>query len=177
MARYQQKEQIERQNITENITKEKQKPVRSKLFLVAGLILLLFVSGIAGFLYFDHNEKDKITEVKKEKESAFAGEKKGEEAFGLPSIVVNLAGSNEHYVRVTCVLVFSKSNKKLAQELEEKNYVLCDTLIKTLRGKKAEEIQKDPAAKKLKDDLRQAMNNQLNSGKVNGIYFTELLVQ
>ncbi|HCJ79410.1 MAG TPA: hypothetical protein DHV84_05400 [Desulfotomaculum sp.] len=163
----------------QNITEEKQKPVRSKLFLVAGLVLLFFAAGIAGFLYFDHNEKDKITDVKKEKESAFAGEKKekGEEAFILPSIVVNLAGSSEHYVRVTCVLVFSKSNKKLAQELEEKNYVLCDTLIKTLRGKKAEEIQKDPAAKKLKDDLQQAMNKQLYSGKVSGIYFTELLVQ
>lgn len=176
MAR-RQKEQDKKQNITEKI--EKQKPGKRKLFLVAGFLLLFFISGIAGFLYFDRNEKDKITEVKKENKSAFAGEKreKGEEAFGLPSIVVNLAGSNEHYVRVTCVLVFSKSNKKLAQEIEEKNYVLCDTLIKTLRGKKAEEIQKDPAAKKLKDDLRQAMNHQLNSGKINGIYFTELLVQ
>jgi flagellar FliL protein len=74
-------------------------------------------------------------------------------------------------------LVFPKSDKKLAQELEEKNYILCDALIKTLRGKKAEEIQKDPAAKKLKDDLQQAINKQLFSGKVTGIYFTELLVQ
>lgn len=176
MAR-RQKEQNKKQNITEE--KEKQKPVRSKLFLVAGLILFFLIAGIAGFLYFGHNEKDKITDVKKEKESAFAGEKKekGEEAFSLPSIVVNLAGSSEHYVRVTCVLVFSKNDKKLAQELEEKNYVLCDTLIKTLRGKKVEEIQKDPAANKLKNDLQQAINKQLNSGNITGIYFTELLVQ
>jgi flagellar FliL protein len=174
MAR-RQKEQNKKQNIAE----EKQKPARSKLFLVAGLILFFFIAGIAGFLYFDHNEKNKTTGNEKEKKSAFAGEKreKGEEAFSLPSIVVNLAGSSEHYVRVTCVLVFPKSDKKLAQELEEKNYVLCDALIKTLRGQKAEEIQKDPTVKRLKDDLQQAINKQLYSGKVTGIYFTELLVQ
>jgi flagellar FliL protein len=172
MAR-RQKEQNKKQDITE----EKQKPTRNKLFLVVGLILFFFIAGIASFLYFDHNEKNKITGNEKAKESAFAGEKKEEEAFSLPSIVVNLAGSSEHYVRVTCVLVFPKSDKKLAQELEEKNYILCDALIKTLRGKKAEEIQKDPAAKKLKDDLQQAINKQLFSGKVTGIYFTELLVQ
>jgi len=153
--------------------KEEKKVAKGKLILVAGLILFFLAAGTTAYFLFAQEKSGNV----KEKTSPSASAAKKEEAFYLPSIVVNLAGEGGHYVRVTCVLVYPKGNKKLTSELEEKNYLLCDTLIKILRSKKIEDIQSDPEAKELREDLRQAFNQQLTDGEVMGIYFTELLIQ
>ncbi|HAU32315.1 MAG: Flagellar basal body-associated protein [Desulfotomaculum sp. 46_296] len=145
------------------------KPKKIKLFIAAGLILFL-IAGSAVYICFNHGLKSKIVGLKQNKKNA-------EQTVALSSLVVNLSGSGQHFVRISCVLVFPESNKKLAAELEEKNYILSDTLIKTLRGKTAEEIQRDPASKALKENLRQAINTQLTEGQISGVYFAELLVQ
>lgn len=168
----------EQHEVEINEEEKKPKASRIKIFIAAGLILSL-IAGSAAYIYFNHSLKSKIaglthSQLKQNKKSA---EKDAEGTVALSSLVVNLSGGGQHFVRISCVLVFPKSNKKLTQELEEKNYILSDTLIKTLRGKSAEEIQTDPASTDLKKSLRQAINNQLTAGQISGVYFTELLVQ
>ncbi|HAG11554.1 MAG TPA: hypothetical protein DCK76_09275 [Desulfotomaculum sp.] len=160
---------------------KKQKPSKIKLFIAAGLVLFL-IAGSAAFIYFNKGMKSEITGLvqfhKQDKKNAEKkSEKDAEEIAALSSLVVNLSGKGGHFVRVSCVLVFPKDNKNLAKELKEKNYLLSDTLIEALRGKSAEEIQKDPASKALKENLRQAINAKLTAGQISGVYFTELLVQ
>ncbi|MFA5385547.1 MAG: flagellar basal body-associated FliL family protein [Eubacteriales bacterium] len=172
------KEQDERETTKEE---RKQKPPKIKLFIAAGLVLSL-IAGSAAYIYFNQGMKSKIAGLahfhkQDKKNSENKSEKNDEEIVTLPSLVVNLSGGEKHFVRVSCVLVFSKSNKKLAQELEEKNYVLSDTLIESLREKSAKEIQSDPASKALKENLRQAINTKLTAGQISGVFFTELLVQ
>ncbi len=157
--------------------KKPKSPKLVKLLIAAGLILFL-LAGSAAYVYFNKDMKNKIAGLAHfHKQNDKKVEKDAEEIITLPSLVVNLSGDGGHFLRVSCVLVYSKNNKKLALELEEKNYILSDTLIDTLRGKSAEEIQMDPASKDLKENLRQAINARLTAGQINGVYFTELLVQ
>ncbi len=95
----------------------------------------------------------------------------------LPSMTVNLAdiGGNR-YLKTTITLEYS-DDKKLAEELEASMYKVKDAVLKVLRNTHAKTFEDPQQLEALKQTLLDEINSRLQTGKVTGLYFEELLVQ
>ena len=159
---------------------EKQKPKKAgkrgkKTFLVVGAVAVIAVAAAASYFFFGMNEAGSFfngrpAHAEKEKQ-------KPKQVVDLGDVVVNLADSGStHYLRVTIVLEFFE-NKKLDEELKNKNHQVKDTIISLLRNKTAKDVQIPSNTEELKRQILEKVNELLDSGKVERAYFTEYLVQ
>ncbi len=96
----------------------------------------------------------------------------------MGGVVVNLAGSTSRYLRISPVIVIKYSNeKKIEKELEEKKYEIKDGLLILLRSKTVYEISTAEGIESLKEQIAAVLNEILESGRVEEVYFTEFLLQ
>ncbi|MEA4924156.1 MAG: flagellar basal body-associated FliL family protein [Syntrophomonadaceae bacterium] len=94
----------------------------------------------------------------------------------LPSMTVNLAdiGGNR-YLKTTITLEYS--DEKLTEELGASMYKVKDAVLKVLRSTQAKTFEDPQQLEALKQTLLDEINSRLQTGKVTGLYFEELLVQ
>jgi flagellar FliL protein len=146
--------------------KNKKSPKVMKIVLAVLIFVLVSGGSAAGaFFYF--------------KKSAGVPENKmvEYETLELGDMVVNLAqATGVHYLRVRMTLEYHP-NKELAAEIERKKHQVSDVLLATLRNKSLADVIPAGSAETLKADLLEAINGCLEHGKVEGIYFTDYLVQ
>lgn len=155
---------------TEGKAGKNAKPKKKKTILI--ILIILVVTAAGAYAYF-HKSADQTGEVKKAKTVKTTEQ----EVLDMGEIVVNL-GSNggSHYLRVKIVIEYPK-DKKLAEELKKKKHIISDTVITTLRSKTYAEVISANSAQGLKNDLIREINNNLVSGDITGMYFTDFLVQ
>jgi flagellar FliL protein len=98
------------------------------------------------------------------------------EILKIDSMVVNLAdpGGNR-YVKVNTVLEFPK-NKKLQEEIKEKEHQITESVLLTFRSKTAAEIQPLSKLDLVKQELMKNVNARLEHGQVKEVYFTEFII-
>ena len=95
--------------------------------------------------------------------------------FEVKDMVVNLAGGGgRHYIRLSVVLEYPKEQKKLVEEIKEKEHVIKDNLVANIRTKTIEDVGN---ADELKSDLLKGVNSNLIQGRFTAIYFTDFLIQ
>jgi flagellar FliL protein len=137
------------------------------------LIVLVVLAGSSAGAYFYFKPSGAAADPK----SAKAAKTAETESLDMGDMVVNLAGNGgSHYLRVKITLEYPKE-KKLSAELKAKQYQIKDVLITTLRSKSLQEVSSANAIPGLKGALLKEINNNLTSGEVTGIYFTDFLVQ
>jgi flagellar FliL protein len=149
----------------------KAKPKKKKTLLIIMIILIILAgTSAAAYLYF-HKPPDQAGEVNKKVTA------KESESLDMGEVVVNLSGSgSSHYLRVKIVLEYPK-DKKLAEELKKKKHTVSDAIITTLRSKTFAEVSAANSAQALKKSIIEEINNNLESGEITGVYFTDFLVQ
>lgn len=93
------------------------------------------------------------------------------------SMIINLADeSGKRYIKVKVNVGYDEKNKKLAEELTNKQTVIRDAIIFHFKGLESEEV-KNQDNKEMKEMLIASINNTLTNGKLEGIYFDEYTVQ
>jgi flagellar protein FliL len=149
----------------------KTKPKKKKTLLIIMIVFIILAGSSAGaYLYF-HKPADQAGEVNKKVTAEES------ESLDMGEVVVNLSGSgSSHYLRVKIVLEHPK-NKKLAEELKKKKHTVSDAIITTLRSKTFTEVSAANSAQALKNSIIEEINNNLESGEITGVYFTDFLVQ
>lgn len=80
----------------------------------------------------------------------------------------------KRYVKATLSIGYSSKNKKLDKEIAEKDVILKDIVVGVLRSKKTSDFSKEEDIKK---EILSKINNVLENGKAENIYFTSLLIQ
>ncbi len=145
------------------------KPKKKKMILIILVVLVLLAGSSAGAYIFFLKPAAQAGEVKKTKTEE-------KESLEMGEMVVNLSGSGSHYLRVKVTIDHPK-NKKLKEELDKKKHIVSDAIIATLRGKTLAEVSNANALQGLKNSLIEEINNNLDSGEITGIYFTDFLVQ
>ncbi|MCL6558644.1 MAG: flagellar basal body-associated FliL family protein [Firmicutes bacterium] len=116
--------------------------------------------------------------------SGGAGEKAAREArhehtekLDLGDKVVNLAnGESGRYLRVRVVLEYP-AQKKLSEEVKDRQPMITEKVLNIFRSKRAEEILPVKNQEKVKEDILKAINADLQQGKISQVYFTDFLVQ
>jgi len=99
------------------------------------------------------------------------------ETLELGDRVVNLADpGGMRFLKVKIVIEFEK-NKKFAEELQEKNASIMESILRVLRTKTVNEIRPVEKEDKVKEEIINTINADLKNGKVEKIYFTDFLIQ
>lgn len=137
---------------------------KKQTVLIILVVLLLAASSLGTYTFF-FNQAAEGKNRTEEKESLDMGE-----------MVVNLSGSGARYLRVKVVIDHPK-NKKLKEELVKRKHIVSDTIISTLRSKTLADVSNADSIQGLKEDLIEKINNNLDSGEISGVYFTDFLVQ
>ncbi len=150
----------------------KAKPKKKKTLLIIMIVLIVLAGTAAGaYNYFLKPAGNEAGEVKKK---AVTEER---ESLDMGEVVVNLSGSGgSHYLRVKIVIEYPE-DKKLAEELKKKKHTVSDSIITTLRSKTYTEVSAANSALALKKSIMDEVNNNLESGEITGVYFTDFLVQ
>lgn len=150
----------------------KAKPKKKKTLLIIMIVLIVLAGSAAGaYFYFLKPAGNEDGAVKKK---AVTEER---ESLDMGEVVVNLSGSGgSHYLRVKIVIEYPK-DKKLAEELKKKKHTVSDAIITTLRSKTYTDVSAANSAIALKKSIMDEVNNNLESGEITGVYFTDFLVQ
>lgn len=151
----------------ETATEKKERKSRPWLTIALLLVVLLLSGGYVYHFFFGGNNPGATAAAGSSQVPA------NMQKISLEPIVVNLADPGLHrYLRAKITLEYSEA--KLSSELNDKLYRIRDTIISVLRSKKTDDLQNEDA---LKRELLVAINSQLLTGQVRGLYFEEFIIQ
>lgn len=96
--------------------------------------------------------------------------------FSLEPFTLNLlSDSGARYIK--CTIQLEENTELLQPELERKNAIVRDIIIRTITSKTFEEVSTAKGKERLKDELVGRINEVLVDGFVKNIYFTDFVVQ
>jgi flagellar FliL protein len=145
------------------------------LFIVAPLVLLLVLGGVAFTLMgggdetdVAHAEADEPAPVEEPREVLF---------YDLPDMLVNLnsAGRKASYLKVKVALEVDRQSA--LKDLEEKMPRVIDDFQIYLRELRLEDLNGSAGMFRLKEELLRRVNTSLYPTKVKDVLFKEMLVQ
>ncbi len=96
-----------------------------------------------------------------------------ESSVDIPQITTNLASND--FVRISFKIQTDSKNAK--KELEKRDFQVKDIIIQELSEMKAEDIQGKEGQNKLKEELKEELNEIMQEGKIEQVYITENLLQ
>ena len=165
----------------EQSTTEGEKKKSSNLVLIIIIVALVVVLLIVGVVFAMLSGEDGGTSQsssspsKKEKRVSMESLEVGP-MFPLDNFTVNLlSDSGRRYLKVEMNLELE--DEDVAAELESKNAVVRDVVIRLLSSKTLEEISTAKGKEKLKEQIVNQMNLRLKDGNIRNVYFTEFVVQ
>ena len=145
-------------------------PARGKMKTIAlALIILVVAAGFgAGFWLYKAGKIPFLKPtVKKEKYKTVE----------IGDVTVSLSGSGgAHYLRVVPVIE-CQEKKALLEEIAERKHEIKDAMITVLRAKDIQQVRSVDNEEQMKQELLDAINERLESGEVEKLYFTEFMVQ
>lgn len=96
----------------------------------------------------------------------------------LDEFTINLADEGgKRYFKGELSLGYDKSDKKVAEEITNNTVVIRDAIIFYFKGQKAEFVNDINNKEKIKEDLIEAINKELQKGKITDIRFKNMIVQ
>lgn len=154
-----------------------------KIIIIVLLVLIVFALGFVGFLVIKSKGSDKTAnsnvQVVDPGSQGAAVTVVSTYSYSLDEFLVNLADDGgKKFFKVKMFIGYeSEEEKKIGKELEEKKPILRDAVNSVLRSKKSSDITTQDKVDALKKEIINKLNPYLKNGKVNNIYFYDILVQ
>ena len=160
------------------------------IIIIAILVLIIIVGGVVAFLLMGDDEEQAMSNnqpvtqqaaapQKRKTNTALAGSRPLSEIgilYPLDSFTVNLkSDSGRRYLKAT--LSLELSGEELSLELDAKAPVIRDRIIRILTSKTLEEISSKKGKEKVSEQIQDTLNSMITDGHVQGIYFTEFVIQ
>jgi flagellar FliL protein len=134
-------------------------------------ILVIIITGTASFTFFTYFS---VSEGKDSEENT-ASVEDIKPTYNAGNFLVNITNNNDiNYIRAS--IVFELESSDLSEELEKRKAQIRDRIISTLRSQN-ETILEEADGETIKKIIREEVNELLISGKINNVWFTELVVQ
>lgn len=189
-------EKKENEETQEEEEKEKGSSKSNKMLLIViviVLVLIIVLGAVAAILLLGDDEEEAQAAPQTQKvQSAPASAKKsysssaiGEDnrklseigvLYPLDTFTVNLkSDSGRRYLKVTMDLELSSQD--LTAELDNKTAVIRDRIIRILTSKTLEEVTSRKGKDKLTQQIKDTLNSMLDQGQIQGVYFTEFVIQ
>ena len=150
---------------TEEVVVGKKKPPMMIIIAVLAVVVL----GAAFFVVQKASAKQKGASVKKVQKGP---------VMTLDEFLVNLSDTgNDHFLKVTVGLELDKSKGKTPESLKEDTPLIRDAVLSSLSSKTRDQIGPEGGREKLKADIKKRVNEALGEDDVQGIYFTNFVMQ
>ncbi|MDK9694381.1 MAG: flagellar basal body-associated protein FliL [Sulfurimonas sp.] len=180
----------------EESTSEGKKSNTLMIIIIVVLLLIIIVGGAVAFLLMGGDEKaaqapqqtEQAAAPQTQQKSASAKSKDDGDEMGskklsqigtlypLDAFTVNLkSDSGRRYLKTTISLELN--GKELSMELDKKVPVIRDRIIRILTSKTLEEISSKKGKQKISEQIMDTLNSMITDGSIQGIYFTEFVVQ
>ncbi len=160
------------------------------IIIIAVLVLIIVIGAVVAVLLMGDDEQEVVSNAapvqraasapqKRRANSALAGSRRLSEIgilYPLDSFTVNLkSDSGRRYLKATISLELS--GEEVSLELDAKSPVIRDRIIRILTSKTLEEISSKKGKQKVSDQIQDTLNAIISDGQVQGIYFTEFVIQ
>jgi len=159
------------------------------IIIIGVLVLIIIIVAVVVVLLMGGDDEQKISNqspqtiqssvTQRRTSSALEGSRKLSEIgilYPLDSFTVNLkSDAGRRYLKATMSLELS--GEELSLELDAKAPVLRDRIIRILTSKTLEEISSKKGKQKVSDQIIDTLNAIVSDGNVQGIYFTEFVIQ
>ncbi len=160
----------ERTELENSEVNRKNRPSRLLKLLVFFLGTIVAVSCVLGAVLYFVGIPGVMTRLKAEPPPVYVTKELGEQ-------LVNLADeSGGRYLRLNVVMEL-EDDKKLLAEIDEKKAKLVDGVLRVLRSKRVSDVWSVEQEDVLKKEILNAINKELEEGKVKRVLFTDFLIQ
>lgn len=147
--------------------------------ILIGLVVftLILVIGLGATLAYYVFFKDNKIKSGPQQETVKVDEKIAD----VNEFLVNLADESKSFIKVKFVIAYDKKNKKLEKEIPEKMPSIRDSVITVLRDKKSSDFNNTDTNKNsmenIKKEIIEAINKNLENGKITNIYIQDIIIQ
>lgn len=161
------------------------------IVIIAVLVLIIIIGSVVAVLLMSEDEGSSVSNNvapmeqtaseprKRRANTALAGSRRLSEIgilYPLDSFTINLkSDSGRRYLKATISLELS--GEEVSLELDAKAPVIRDRVIRILTSKTLEEISSKKGKQKVSDQIQDTMNAIISDGQIQGIYFTEFVIQ
>jgi len=180
----------------EEKTEETEAPAEKKssnlllIIIIVVLFLIIIIGGVVAFLLMGSDEEAQNPAPVQEKSakkhkrvSTSSGQMDDSRQlndigilYPLDTFTVNLkSDAGRRYLKVTMSLELE--GEELSLELDAKSPVLRDRIIRILTSKTLEEISSKKGKQKVSEQIMDTLNSMISDGQIQGIYFTEFVIQ
>jgi len=97
--------------------------------------------------------------------------------YSLGDIVVNIPGEETHYLVVTVAFEYQLKDKKLPDELKNKDVLIKDKLNSYFAAKNLVDLQDITKREKMKEDILEEVNQMLLEGEITKVLFAQFVIQ
>lgn len=159
------------------MSNEKKSSDTLKIIIIVSVVCIVVLGGaFAGFYFFMNKSataQRNTNAVTSPVNSAIS-----QYTYGMDEYLVNLADEGgKRYFKVKIFLGYSLKDKKaLEKEFEDKKPILRDAVNYVLRAKKSNDITQK-GTEDLKKELKDKINSLLEKGKIENVYFNDILLQ
>ena len=159
-----------------------QKNSSNKILISIIVFLILLLLGGAGVAFWyitktPNNPESVQTTTQKQVNNEDESLSKIGPLYPLAPITVNLKTLDEKdtYLKVTMSLELS--SKLLSNELDAKNAVIRDEIIRILSSKTLVDIDSEVEKDKLCNDIKTSLNSMLTDGQIKNVYIVNFIIQ
>ena len=184
--------------MAEEETTEQEAPAEKKssnmlmIIIIVVLILIILVGAVVTILLMGDDEQPQSSSAPQAQERSAPKSKSRNSnpvmmdesrqlseigiLYPLDTFTVNLkSDAGRRYLKVTMSLELE--GEELSLELDAKTAVLRDRVIRILSSKTLEEISSKKGKSKVSSQVMDTLNAMISDGQVQGIYFTEFVIQ
>ena len=184
--------------MAEEETTEEEAPVEKKssnmlmIIIIVVLILIILIGAVVAILLMGDDEEVKTSSAPQAQERSVSKSKSRSSSpvmmddsrqlseigilYPLDTFTVNLkSDAGRRYLKVTMSLELE--GEELSLELDAKTAVLRDRVIRILSSKTLEEISSKKGKAKVSSQVMDTLNAMISDGQIQGIYFTEFVIQ
>ena len=171
---------------------EKKQSNMLMIIIIVVLVLVILIGAVAAVLLMGGDEEEMMEEPqKKEKKMKSKPSKRTSSSaamddsrqlseigilYPMDTFTVNLkSDAGRRYLKVTMSLELD--GEELSMELDAKTAVLRDRIIRILSSKTLEEISSKKGKGKVSSQVMETLNAMIADGQIQGIYFTEFVIQ
>ncbi|ADL07869.1 flagellar basal body-associated protein FliL [Thermosediminibacter oceani DSM 16646] len=140
---------------------------KSRMQSVFGLLLLIVLFMIISTATTYFIAKNLIAEDGEKKE-----EKKETITYQLGDFLTNLADKGYIKLSIVCIL----SDKETEKQIQAKEYEIKDRVYSILRSKTYDSVKDSKGMEILKKELKEKINAVVGKGKVEDVFFTNIIV-
>ncbi len=174
----------------ESSSTEKKSGNMLMIIIIVVLVLIIIGGAVVAFLLMGDDEATVRQTAPQAKEKSVSNSRKSSSGdysnsrklndigilYPLDTFTVNLkSDAGRRYLKVTMSLELE--GEELSIELDNKSPVLRDRVIRILTSKSLEEISSKKGKQKISEQIMDTLNAMISDGRIQGIYFTEFVVQ